>query len=295
MAIYKSGGYTRKGVVYQGPTRPKGRPTKAVIVSKASKTVISKAVNKTNHKNIASIVKQVLKGDEEVKQVYNTDIANNLLIYGAGVDFGPLTKGFVSASLIPNPSLAVNSAGRIGNMINPKGLSVRYTLYANPTTDNNSTTNNNPFVGLPFFVRVVIYKHRYSTSDSSPMNIINDGATSISLNNDVDAYFRPYNKDEFIIAYSKTHRMEPARYTAAAFASAQAQDPRASSFVVKNVSLRLPKHLIYNDNASAYPTNAAWYMAVAVCNMDGSTITATTAGQSRVKLNVESYLRFTDP
>lgn len=269
---------------------------KKPLLATAPKRVLKAAVNSAKVRNIKRIVKSVMRKDQEVKKVYNTDIANSLSIPGAGVDFGPQTMGFTTVSLIPNPNIGTSSAARVGNQITPVRLNVRYSLMAKPSTDSTSAGGNtNPFVCLPFFVKVVVYRHRYSTSDSSPLGIINDGATSGNLTSSVDSFFRPYNRDEFIIAYSKIHKLTPQRHQLSGVAgvnlTGQSQDPYTTSYAMRSFNLKLPKHLLYNDNASAYPTNAAWYASVAVCNADGTAITAI---QSRVVFNCESYLMFTD-
>lgn len=259
----------------------------------ASKKQMNNAVEQVKVNNIKKIVKRVLSKDAEIKKVYNTTLAQQLDIKGTGLDYGPQTLGFTSDSLIPNPAIGTSSAARIGNRINVKKLNVRYSLYANPTTE---ASYFNPFVCLPFLVKVIIYRARFSTSSSDPTGIINDGATSGNISSSPDTFFRPYNTDQFEIAYSKVHKMQPPRHLIGNPATStnytgQSQDPRIASYIVRNVSVKLPKHLLYNDNASAYPTNASWYMSVAVCNVDG---TVATTLQNRVKLNLESYLMFTD-
>lgn len=272
--------------------RGRRRVSKKLLASPTKKT-IKGAVNSAKVRNLKKIVRSVIKKDSEVKKVYDTGLATNLSIPGEGVNFGPQTNGFTTNSLIPNPAIGTSSAARIGNRVTPKRLNVRYSLYAAPTTQADSTGGNpNPFQGLPFLVKVVVYCKRFSTSVSDPTGIINDGATSGNLTGAVDTFFRPYNRDEFKIAYSAVHKMCASRHngTAVAFTPAS-QDQRTQSYVVRSFNLKLPAHLIYNDNASAYPTNAAWYASVAVCNVDGSVISTT---QSRVRFNCESYLMFTD-
>lgn len=256
------------------------------------KAAPKRAYKRTVAKSIKAIVRREISKDAEVKKVYDVTLAQQFDIKGTGLDYGPQTLGFTSNSLIPNPALGTSSAARIGNRVNVKALNVRYSLYANPSTE---ASYSNPFICLPFLVKVVVYRARFSTSSSDPSGIINDGATSGNLSSVPDTFFRPYNRDQFEIGYSKVHKMQPPRHVIGLPANnnftGQSQDPRIASYVVRSFNLKMPKHLLYNDNASAYPTNAAWYMSVCVCNIDGTTATTL---QSRVKLNLESYLMFTD-
>lgn len=259
------------------------------------KKTVAKAVNRVKVNNLKRIVKSVIANDAEVKKVYNTTLADNLNVMGSGLTYG-LTpnKGFITASLIPNPAIAATSQGRIGNKINVKSLNVRYSLYSLPSTE---AAYTNPFICLPFLVKVVVYRARYDTSDPDTSYLINDGSTSGTLTDSPDTFFRPYNRDQYIIGYSKVHKLQPPRHiignpaTVPQNITGQSQDPRIASYIVRSINLKMPKHLLYNDNSSAYPTNASWYMAVAMCNVDGTAVSTT---QTRFKINVESYLSFTD-
>lgn len=271
-----------------------GKMAKKVLRATPTKKTVAKAVNKAKVSNLKKIVKSVIASDIETKKVYDTTIAQQYAIPGSGLDYGPITKGFISTSLIPNPAIGTSSAARIGNLIKPKRLNVRYSLYAQPSTDSvSSGGNTNPFIGLPFLVKIVIFRARFSTSDNNPLYLINDGATSGSLTDVPDSFFRPYNRDQYLIGYSKVHKMQAPRHATSVAGSftASTQDSKTGSFVVNSVNLKMLKFLKYNDNNSAYPTNAAWYMAAAVCNVDGTVVSTI---QSRVRINVESYMSYHD-
>lgn len=296
MPARKAGGYVRKGVLYQGPTMPKS--VKQVIVNKANKKVVAKAVNKQNTSNISKIVRSVLRKDEEVKMVSNTTITptKGQLVYGAGLSYAAAApnQGWVSLTgLIPPLAIGNTSDTRIGNKINPKGLTVRYSIYANPSTQADSTGPIvNPFIGLPFRVKVIVFRHRFAIDEPSQVGIINNGAVNADLSDNIDTFFRPYNKDEYIIAYTKMYKMQPPRHlmTGSTSYTGQSQDSYAKSMVIKSINLRLPK-LRYND-ATTTASNSQWYLAFAVCNEDSSAITA--GSQSRITVNVESHMRYTD-
>lgn len=297
---YRGGGYMRKGVLYEGPTRMPGRPKKTpapVIVNKSNKKAVAKAVNKKNVSNISKIVKKVLSQDEEVKIASNLDIANDVMVYGAGLAFsvGGPNSGWVSVNgLLPQLTQGTTQSTRIGNRVSPKRFNVRYSIYSLPSTDTTTGAglggNVNPFVNLPFMVKVIVFRHRYAIDDFSQTGILQSGATSSDITASVDTFFRPYNRDEYIIAYSKLHKLQPQRHAMTSSYTGQFMDASLRSMVIRNINLRLPK-LRYNDGSNI-ASNAQWYIAFAVCNEDGTAITA--GQQTRCKVNVESHLYFTD-
>lgn len=287
MAIYKSGGYTRKGVVYEGPTRPRGRPSKAIVVmsTKPKKAKLSKPIKKA--------VTAMIKSTEEIKWAPNSTLADQKLIFGSGLNYDGVTffNGWVSVvpGLIPSILQGTNETNRIGNKIRPVSFKVKYTLSANTTNDG----LNNPFRGVPFLVRVFIYRHRYAIDDASQDQILQAGSTSIPFGNTPDKWLNPYNKDKYRVCYSKQFLMCANRHQIGTNASnvvPESMPNNAKSFVTGSISIPLPKTLIFND-ASAVPTNAGWYMAVTLCNQDGVAVTGL---ETRCTLNAESYLSFTD-
>lgn len=290
MAGYKSGGYTRKGVMYQGPTKPRGRPTKAQLSARA--------VSKVTSAKISKIAKKVVAATEEVKCVMNLAVANKVLVYGSGLNYAAASpnQGWVSlGGIVPTVSQGTASDQRIGNLITPKRLNIKYSIYANPSTEVGSTAlpggNINPFYGLPFRVKVIVYRHRFAIDEANQTGIIQAGSVNADLTSDLDTFFRPYNKDEYIIKYSKMFKMQNPRHnlTGTNFTQ-QNQSPGSQTLVMKSINIKLPK-LRFND-ATGINANSQYYIAFAVCNEDSSVITA--GSQSRMSINVESYLHYTD-
>lgn len=266
MAGYKGGGYKRKGVVYQGPTKPRGRPTKAATVE------IAKTVAKT-----------VVDRNKIYKTHIETEILNKANIPGAGLDGSTVGQFKAVAPLVVQGN---GEANRKGNVISVKNYTLRYALKALPTTVGGSNAYN----GVPFLVRVVVYRHKYNIGDSSPSAILDLNNSQGALTGDMDTYFRPYNKDEYMIAYSKTHRMSAPSHNNAGTLTPSEMDSKSSAFIFKSFKLSLPKKLTYNDNNST-PTNAGWYIGFAVVNTDESNIPSTSV---RCTVNVEGILEFTD-
>lgn len=256
-----------------------------------------KARAKTNPKakraNLKKLIRQVMA--PEVKCVSNVDLANKVLVYGSGLNYASASpnQGWVSVNgIIPPLALGNTSATRIGNRITPKRLNVRYSIYANASTQADSTGGNiNPYYNLPFRVKVIVFRHRFAIDEPSQTGIINNGATNADMTGDIDTFFRPYNRDEYIIKYSKMYKLTNPRHNMTGTTyTGQSQDPYSTSMVIRQISMKLPK-LRYND-ATTTAANQQWYIAFAVCNEDSTVITA--GSQSRCTINVESYMYYTD-
>jgi len=256
---------------------------------------VEKAVRKTMNK---------MGVKPEYKYATNSTLAESVQVAGSGLNYNSTTATFgwvntgnvttgVQNPIIPNIPQSLAQNGRVGNQIVPKRCYVRYSLYANPSTQSDSTGgNNNPFICLPFYVRVIIFRHRYAQDDFSQTGILDNGATNADISGNPESLFQPYNKDEYIIAHSKTYLMQPQRHALpSSNFTGQSQDQKArTSIISKKLKIPLPKVLKYNDGTTS-PTNAGWFMAVCCVNTDGTWITNV---QQRVRLNAESYMTYTD-
>lgn len=264
---------------------------KAPLRVTASRAAKSKAVENVKVRNIKRIVNRVIKGHTELKTATNLTIADQVSVTGAGLNtaFG---LGFVSSSaIIPIITQGAAEANRIGNVIRPKWLSLRYTLRAQPTTDATSPSNLNPFKGVPFLCRVIVFKHRWAIDEASQTGILQNGASSQNLGSTPDNWVMPYNTDEYKIYYSKTFKMQALCHAGSGgVLTSENQGYGLQNFVVRRCRIAMPKVLRYNDNNGA-ATNEGFFMAVAVCNVDGTVVNS---AQSRVQLNAESYLDFYD-
>lgn len=235
---------------------------------------------------VKSYVNKAIKRNEETKCSMRLNIADQYSVTGAGLNTGA-SLGFVSpATIIPAITQGTDEASRIGNKIKPQKLQLKFTLRAYPVT----TAGINPFPATPFLCRVIVFRHKYANDDFGQTGILDTGASSGNLGSTPDSWLEPYNKDEFTIFYSKQWLMQPIRNETTTPASCDNVANNTHNFIMKKVNIKLPKTLIYNDNTSI-PSNQNMYMAVAVCNTDGSVVTSS---QSRVMLNAESYLYFKD-
>lgn len=249
--------------------------TKPKPVSQTVKKAISKAINRNS----------------ELKMATNLTVADQVNVTGAGLNT-PVGLGYVSSSsIIPIVVQGAGESNRNGNSIRPKRLSLRYTLRALPTTDGASPVNNNPFKGIPFLVRVIVFKHRWAIDEASQTGILQQGNSSQNLGSTPDNWLNPYNKDEYKIYYSKSFKFSALSHiSSTGVYNTENQANGFQTFAMKKVSIKLPETLKFNDNNGA-PTNEGFFLAVACCNVDGTVILNS---QSRLQINAETYMSFYD-
>lgn len=248
-------------------------------------------------KPVKKAINRMISRTEEVKWAPNLTLADRVVVGGMGLRYNGTTNlnGWSSGpsqinGILPLIPQGVSESDRVGNKIRVKNFKVKFSLKADPTTDASSTVNYNPFRGVPFLVRVIVYRHRYADDDYSQNNILQAGSTSLDLSGNVDDYFKPYNKDEYKIYYSKQFQMIASTHSNVNGVIADNTLSGKQSYITRTCNIKIPKILRYNDNTTV-ATNAGMYMAVAVCNTDGTAIANT---QHRVTVNAESYLSFTD-
>lgn len=285
------GGYTRKGVLYQGPTLKRGRKAK-ITLSVAKTPKVSNTVKK-------AISKAILK-NEEVKKAPLITLANNVSVAGSGLNYNgaALLNGWatiVGSGVIPLVAKGNDQNQRNGNVIFPKYCDVNFSLRALPTTDAATQGGNpNPFRGKAFLVRVILYRHRYAIDDFGQVGLMEEGSGSVDLSGNPQQWIERYNRDEYIIKYSKTYKMAADVHSTLSGSSNFNyidQMPNGhKSFLFGKIRVKLPKKLIYNDSLNQ-PTNCAYYMAVAVANEDSSAIST---AQARLQLSARSYMTYTD-
>lgn len=274
-------------------TTPKPSPAKRVIKA---------AVAKVKVNNIKKIVKSVLKKNTELKIAQQIGLADNVNVSGTGLLYDGVTnlRGWCSGPSIPTgiiPSVpsGTGEGNKIGNQIMPKNLILKYFLSALPTTDSTFVGGNtNPFKGVPFRVRVIVFRHRFAIDDFSQTNILQNGNSTTSFGSGIDNFFRPYNKDEYTIVYSKTVKMSAVKHVSGAGGTVISTEnvPNGSlTFYAGSAKIPLPKKLRYNDGADV-PTNQGYFMAVCYCNDDGSADSSGT--YRRLQLNAETSMTYYD-
>lgn len=263
------------------------------------KTTKRQTKRKTVAPSIKRVVKSMIKSTEEVKKAPLLTLANNVSVSGAGLNYNgaALLNGWASttgAGVIPIISQGTGQSNRIGNIVIPKYCDVNFSLRALPTTDAATIGGNpNPFRGKAFLVRVILYRHRYAIDDFGQTGIMEEGGASADLSGNPQQWMERYNRDEYMIKYTKTYKMtSDTHLTNNAGTNFLYLDQMANShknFVYGKIRVKLPK-LIYNDTLNQ-PTNCAYYLAVAVCNQDSSAIST---AQSRVQLSARTFMTYTD-
>lgn len=276
------------------------------LKSSAPKKAIKKAVNKVKVNNLKKIVRSVLKSESELKFATQAFLADKVQIRGSGLLYNGISQlnGWCSGASNVNgiiPAIPQGSAEgqRSGVRVQPKSCYLRYSLQALTTTDASvgTTLNTNPFRGVPFFVRVIVFRHKQNQFDYTQDGICDVGTGNASLGSDIDTYFRPYNKEDYTIVYSKTHKMSALRHIMNAgggTVSTENVSNGSKTFVIGRTRLPLPKVLRFSDTSSSptnYPTNQSYFLAVSVCNEDSSVIPTSNL---RVEFSAETGLYFTD-
>lgn len=233
---------------------------------------------------MAASVKRLLSKEIEVKCAPNFVLADQQQIVGAGLNPGS-SLGFVTTNIFPQISQGTGDGQRIGNIVRIKKLMFNYTIRAAAVM----STNN--FTALPFLVRVIVYKQRYAIDDSSPLLILDSGASSQNLGSTPDDYIKPYNKKLFQIFYSRTFLMQPIRNELTTPISSENVAQGTKTFITRRVQLKIPyKSLIFNDTNNTIQ-NAGLFAAFCCCNTDGTVINV---GSSRAMVNAESQIYYTD-
>lgn len=258
------------------------KSTLRVSVPKKAK---AKAVEKLKVNNIKKIVKRVIRNEAELKCAPLYTIADQQMVYGAGLN--PASAlGWVSTNIIPPVTQGSGDGQRIGNKINHKYFRLNYTLRAYQVT-----SVVNPFPATPLIARVIVYRQKYAIDDSSPLQILDSGNGAQNIGSTPDDFFKPYNKKMFTILYSRQYYMQPIRNETTTPISSDNVANGTKAFIARRLRLKIPtKKFIYADTTTT-PSNVGYFMAVCMCNQDGTVVNNT---QGRLMVNAESLLYYTD-
>lgn len=267
----------------------KPRKSRAQVKAKREAFAAWKKAKKVKKvtKPIKAYVKRAIGRSEEIKCAPVLTIADQQPIPGTGLSNAAGLGYTYTNSIVPTLTQGPTDGQRIGNVINCKKMVLKYTLQALPVTAIGGTNN---FLALPFLCRVIVYRHRYATDDYGNNNILDIGGSSQNLGSTPDLWIEPYNKKEFVIAYSKTYLMQPIANNTGAATVADNVANGAKQFVTAKAIIKMPKKLYFNDSTTI-PTNAGWFFAAACCNTDGTGAVTT---QFRARVNAESFLYYTD-
>jgi len=282
------------------PKKNYGRMAQKALKAKPTKKALSNAANKVEVAGIKAIVKSVINKTEELKYSSLLALADNVQVAGSGLVYdGALNlRGWSSgpgipAGIVPTINQGDGQADRTGNIVRPKDLILKYSCYALPTDEGTGGTLTNPYKGIPFYVRVLVYRHKYSIDDWGQTNILETGNGSVGFGSGIDNFFRPYNKDEYTVVYSKNIKMAALRNSniTTGVITTENVPNGAVTFYQASAKIPLPTVLKYNDIGNV-PTNQNYFLAVCYCNEDGSIVTAGT--HKRLQFNAETNMTYYD-
>lgn len=270
--------------------RKKENKAIAKLLKKGRILPVSRPVSASVKTYVKRAIGRELEHKQAVKEVFNLSS-----VVGYGLD-NTASRGLTSSSLLPAIVQNAGETDRIGDILKPKKLQLRLTLRAMDVT--HLGTNDNPF--MPFFVRVVIYTKKNNIHDSTNMFLMDNGSQNTSLGTTPESWLIPYNKDAYIIHYSKQFKMCAARRaTNGAAPNQYAQDAITLGHVatiIKTINIKTPKTFYYDAQSESgtlagLPSNFDCYMGIAVCNANGTFVSGTDA---RLQANLDSILTYTD-
>lgn len=236
---------------------------------------------------LKSYVKRMVKSTEE-KKFANLEVAYRAHILGTGFDNAavPTAYGYTTNfNIIPPLTAGTGVANRIGNKVNPTSCFIRGYLRASPIT---AVGGTNSWPNEPFYVRVVLYRMKSSMTTNVNSDILDNGNGTEGFDGTLDGMLLPYSKEKFLIAYSRTFKLQaPAGTVGTNVNNDIGGLPVAKFFKIK---VPLPKTLSYVD-VQTDPSNARWYLAAGVVNTSGNIAAAT---DIRCTITAESVMYFTD-
>jgi len=260
---------------------------------KMAKKALAKPRAKTAYKKasvplkIKNFVKRTLDRQQEDKHDL-LNVFSNANCQAGGFDSTLTNTGLTTtSSIIPIISQGVGVDQRIGNRITAKSLTARLVLMARPVNP-----TDNYVAGLPFYVRVVFYNRKDSMTNNTNNTILDLGGSVTNFSGSVASLLLKYNKDTYNIIKSYTFKMAPAQaINASAISSSENMPNGFSSHIFRNISIPIPKKLVYDDT-SAQP-NHRIYCAVGVVNADSSAVLPSGTGY-RLRVSLDTHLVYED-
>lgn len=278
-------GYTRKGVLYQGPTLKRGRKAKALVVVPPAKPSVSDKVKK--------YVKKAINTAGEAKMAVR-EVFKQIAIPGTGLNYDAVVSAnnvglFTTGGCVPVIIRGDGPADRDGDSIRVKDFILNWTLRGKDITVAGGTNPNKS----PMWVRIIVYNHRFDMTEPNPNLIIKKGNTSGNLDSSPDSWLEPYDKKEFIIHYSKTYKMAPLmNYVAGTGVNAVVENmPNGFQHFIKGSKrIKIPAKLLY-QGVGGNSTNCQPQVAFCVVGCDGLAVPST---QFRIDVNLETKLTYYD-
>lgn len=236
--------------------------------------------------DLKKYVERIVKTTEEVK-ISNQEIAYRTPINGSGFDVQGLPPyGFNSTTHIyPFISQGTGIADRTGNKIRPTKCFIRGYIRASPIS---AIGGNNAWPNEPFYVRLVLYRPKANMSVNTNNDIMDNGNGTEFFNGELDGMLLPYNKEKYLIGYSKTFKLQAPAGSAGTLVNNDIGGLPVSVFF--RIKVPTPKTFTYVDTQTS-PSNSRWYLSAGVVNTSGN---LAAASDIRATISAESLLYFTD-
>lgn len=235
---------------------------------------------------LKAYVKRMVQGSEE-KKIAKQQISYRAFINGTGFDNLALPPyGFNSSThILPFISQGTTVADRVGNNIKPTYCYVRGYIRASPIT---ATGGINSWPNEPFFVRLVLYRPKSNMATNINSDILDNGSGSQGFDGELDAMLLPYNKEKYLIGYSKTFKLQAPSGTVGTNVNNDIGGLPVSQFF--KIKVPMPKKLEYVDGQTS-PSNCRWYLSAGVVNTSGNLAAAT---DIRATITSECVMHYTD-
>lgn len=265
---------------YYGKNRLQRKTKKVVAPPKANGVKVAKRVV---NPVLKKMVKRMIGKTEEVK-FFTQPIATKTAILGTGFNTTG-NFGFNSGVIVPQLSQGAGQTQRVGNQVQPKGkLMVKGHVLALPTS---STTN--PFPNMPFYVRIVVWRHKLNYLQTTNPDILDNGFTAGGnpFDGTLDDLNVPFNRDKYDIGAVRVFSLQP-NATVGTYSTENLSKYPVSKFF--KMYVKLPAKLRYND-ASLEPQNCRWYLSAGIVNHDGTLSVNTNA---RANITCDAVMRWSD-
>jgi len=275
---------------YAGPLQPGKRsayvPGTRVNRPSFRRFAAKKVARKAFTKSVSNIIR---KHQEKKLKVFN--LIDGEDVPGSGIKFVSGTSGAHSGIVVSPLYLAALGTGveqddRIGNRVTNTYLNIRGYL---KSLDYNLTSNPSY---LPFEVKIIAYKNKHDRSGDFQTLKQGLGNVCETIDGTPMNSLRPFNKDEYIIKWHKTYKMNALPEAVTSSGNNIVNPEVGRNPVLRRFSLRVPiaKTLIFKDGDNT-PVNDWVHIGVYVCDGTGSELATT---KKRVKCTMDGYLTYTD-
>lgn len=251
--------------------------------SPSKKTVVRKALRKSNNQRVAKVCKKVISNMAEVKSSQTTYtvslrnaqdtvsnfILNNVIMVSPNTDINPIIQG-------------TNSEQRTGNKIRTKYCKGKIILYPNPSS---AVSNINPKPCIIRFYCVSPKDGYYSASEMATVfdtSFYQDGNTTAGYSGTLVDLISTVNKDILTLHWTRTYKLGHATMANSSVSSSQVplqeaqwsnNDYKMNHIINFDFTKHVQKNFTFNDNAST-PQGKSTFLIAEMCYADGRPFTS---------------------